>query len=256
MPRRPRHFEPDTIYHVTDRGVDRRPIFVTDGDRQYFLGLLHRELKAAGCSLLADCLMPNHFHVLISVSTIPLGVPFHAALTKYASRFNSANDRVGHLFQSRYYSTPIRSLPYLHNVITYIHENPVRARLAPSVDAWAWSSHRDWVALSAGRIDFKRVEELTGVSAMALRDAYLERVELMANGGPAGLDVKAIIADTAHMLGLNPDEMTAGNRGGTYTRARDMAIQRALKAGHPAVEIAGALNCTEAAVSLSRRRRT
>jgi REP element-mobilizing transposase RayT/DNA-binding CsgD family transcriptional regulator len=254
MPRRPRHFLPDTIYHVTDRGVDRRPIFLTEDDKQYFMQLLLGDLKSARCSLLADCLMPNHFHALIAVSDIPLGIPFHATLTKYSAKFNASNSRSGHLFQSRFYSTPVSSISYLQNIIAYIHENPLRAKLVPSVCDWKWSSHHDWATLSPGKIDFMRIEELTGVSVPELRDAYLERVKLMAAGGPRGLDLKGLIADTAYMLGLDPRGLMAGQRGAIKTRARNMIINRALAGGYSAIQIAAALNCTPAAVTMARKR--
>jgi REP element-mobilizing transposase RayT len=254
MPRQSRSFTPNTIYHVTNRGVERRPIYRTDEDRRRFMAVMRKALREAGCGLLAYCLMGNHFHFLVAVAERALGVPMHKGLTEYAMGFNSSNDRTGHLFQSRYFSRPVFDPAYLHNVIAYIHRNPVEAGLVPTVDKWPWSSHHEWVSQAGATLDLSRLEELCGMAPDELRTEYVSRVAFMASNGPRILSVRELVRDTASMLGIDPKAIESGARGAVYTEARMLIAKRAAAAGHPDVELARALNCTRAAISQLRSR--
>ena len=70
--RRPRIHYPGATYHTMTRGVDGRDTFTDDRDRALFLKAL-TELKAgSGFSILAYCLMGNHFHLAIKIGQVPL----------------------------------------------------------------------------------------------------------------------------------------------------------------------------------------
>jgi putative transposase len=60
----------------------------------------------------------------------------------YATRFNTAHELTGHVFQGRYGSRLIRSDPHAREVSRYIPLNPVRAGLRRSPEDWEWSSYR------------------------------------------------------------------------------------------------------------------
>ncbi|MDX6770905.1 MAG: transposase [Elusimicrobiota bacterium] len=256
MPRQPRLHLPETIFHVTARGVERRPIYVTDEDKRYFVSHLVGSLRAHGCGLVAYCLMPNHFHALVATGASPLGFPMHDLLTAYAVRFNAGNARDGHLFQSRFYSHPVQNLSYLQNALVYLHANPVRARLASSVAGWAWSSHQEWASSSSGLIDFARLEELVDIPVRVLREAYLERVAVMSEGGPKSMSLEDLLADTASEFGLLADALRDGHRGGASALARGTFIERASAARYSVTAIAEILGCTRAAVCMARKRRS
>jgi len=64
MPRPRRCVLPGTPCHITQRGVDRRPTFDSDTDRETYLGLLQQNLDDSGVRLLAWCLMTNHIHLI------------------------------------------------------------------------------------------------------------------------------------------------------------------------------------------------
>jgi REP-associated tyrosine transposase len=65
MPQPPRLQSDEVLYHLTTRGVDRRPIFVDDEDRRFFLRLLARVARVDGFVVHAYCLMTNHVHLLV-----------------------------------------------------------------------------------------------------------------------------------------------------------------------------------------------
>lgn len=255
MPRLPRHFEPDTIYHVTSRGVEQRVIFLSDSDKRFFLVTLLKDLRKARCALLAYCLMDNHFHLLIATSTVHLAIPLQSALTRYALRFNRNNKRVGHLFQGRYCAKPCRNLSYLHRVIAYIHLNPVRAGIVDAPEKWGWSSHSDWSNLRGSVIDFGTLTELTDVSAADFRDVYLEGLAATHERRPQGLSIPQLIEYAAAIMGVTPEDIISGNRGNAFTRAKLLLIDCAQVEGYELKELAHALGCTTAALRMMKMRR-
>ncbi len=64
MPRKERITEPG-IYHIINRGVERRDIFSDDSDYEFFLELLLVLTKDYDITIHTYCLMTNHYHVLL-----------------------------------------------------------------------------------------------------------------------------------------------------------------------------------------------
>lgn len=132
-------FAPDQFYHVYNRGVEKRIIFLDDQDYVVFLGLIKKYLSGEKTQynrhaflvlgdfvdLIAYCLMPNHFHLLLyqkdedSITRL-----MRRVTTGYAMYFNNKYNRVGSLFQSRYKASHINADAYLHHISRYIHLNP------------------------------------------------------------------------------------------------------------------------------------
>jgi REP element-mobilizing transposase RayT len=124
------------------RGVEGRQIFIDDRDKSAFLRNMLRLKSELPHSLLAYCLMNNHFHFALKVEDAPLSRIMHRLLTAHAVAFNERHERVGHLFQGRYKSVLCLDDRYLIALIRYIHMNPVRAGLVDRADLWQWSSHQ------------------------------------------------------------------------------------------------------------------
>lgn len=142
MPSRNRNkiFISDSYYHVYNRGVEKRTIFLDESDYAVFLNLLKRYLSrkeskdARGrqyqnyhgqLELLAYCLMPNHYHLLFYVheeESVPKVL--QAVNGSYVHYFNEKYDRVGPLFQDRYKASHILNEAYLMHISRYIHLNP------------------------------------------------------------------------------------------------------------------------------------
>jgi len=102
MPRKPRIDFPGHFYHVISRGIERREIFVEEGDYEDFLHRLKKALNQTGAKCLAFSLLPNHFHLLCLRGTRPLAELMRRLMTGYAVSFNLRYQRAGHLFQNRY----------------------------------------------------------------------------------------------------------------------------------------------------------
>ncbi|PIU03657.1 hypothetical protein COT44_02085 [Candidatus Shapirobacteria bacterium CG08_land_8_20_14_0_20_39_18] len=144
------------FYHVYNRGVEKRNIFLDDQDYRVFLHLLKYYLSEQTKNdqkqhplanliltgfnpvrlrplqnlkneviLLAYCLMPNHFHLLIQQLTLDgMTKLLRRLLTTYSMYFNSRYKRVGHLFQGAFKAALIQEDSYLLHLSRYIHLNP------------------------------------------------------------------------------------------------------------------------------------
>lgn len=93
--------------------------------------------------LLAFCLMPNHFHLVIKQKDSDSIKKFTQSLfTRYSMYFNKKHDRVGALFQSTYKATNAISEDYLLDLTKYIHLNPVENLID------AYSSYKDYLGIT------------------------------------------------------------------------------------------------------------
>jgi len=148
-----RHFTESGIYHIYNRGVEKRDIFLDEQDYAVFLHLLKyylspidpnethpllnfqnfsivrpRPLTNVGneIELIEYCLMPNHFHLLLKQLSID-GVTklLRRISTIYAMYFNKRYKRVGYLFQGPYRAVSVHDDSYLLHLSRYIHLNPV-----------------------------------------------------------------------------------------------------------------------------------
>jgi putative transposase len=122
---------PDGIYHVFNRGVERREVFLDGHDYRRFLRQLSQSLeREPSVSLLAYSLMPNHFHLLIKqTEPVVLGSFLQRLTIAYVMYFNRKYRRVGPLFQGKYKAVRVIGPRQLMEVSRYIHLNPERAGL-------------------------------------------------------------------------------------------------------------------------------
>ncbi|MBR3160240.1 MAG: transposase [Atopobiaceae bacterium] len=142
MPRIARKQSASSIYHVMNRGEGRQIIFEDDSDRAFFMRRLDDLLAEMHGTLLAWCLLDNHFHLLVSASLDNLKKLMHRLQTGYAGYFNRVHRHDGALFGGRFESEPVDTEKYLMTVVRYIHENPVKARLGGL--GYRWSSYREY----------------------------------------------------------------------------------------------------------------
>jgi len=133
------------LYHVYNRGVEKRRIFVDQRDFEYFLSLCERLKLRHGVVFHGFCLMSNHLHLCLRTGASGLQRFMHELAGEYASHFNWRHSRVGPLFQGRYRALLIQEDAYALDVVRYIHLNPVKAGLVQTPEAYRWSSYREYV---------------------------------------------------------------------------------------------------------------
>lgn len=130
-------------YHLYNRGVEKRNIFLDDQDYSVFLGYIKQYLGPHEGSdpkslvddidLIAFCLMPNHFHFLAKQKTIDGITKFMRAIcTNYVMYFNKKYERVGTLFQGKYKGVLLDNDTYLLHLSRYIHLNPIKIGSDPN----------------------------------------------------------------------------------------------------------------------------
>jgi REP element-mobilizing transposase RayT len=134
MPRHARIDASGALQHIIVRGIERRPIFADDLDRDAFVIRLGRLLRESATPCYAWALMPNHVHLLLRTGRVPLASVMRRLLTGHAVTFNLRHKRHGPLFQNRYKSILCQEDPYLLELVRYIHLNPLRGTAVRDLD--------------------------------------------------------------------------------------------------------------------------
>jgi putative transposase len=133
---------PDAIYHVTSRGNRQDAIFVDDEDRQRFLSILAQTLDRFQASVVAYCLMDNHYHLVLYTPLPNLSALMRRLNGMVTQSYNRSHGKVGHLFQGRFKAILVDQDAYLLTLCRYVERNPVRAGMVPHAKDWPWSSYR------------------------------------------------------------------------------------------------------------------
>lgn len=132
---------PGAVYHVTSRGDRREPIFEDDEDRHNFLALVSQAMERFDATVLAYCLMDNHYHFVIHTRQANLSRLMRQLNGVYTQMYNRRHGKVGHLFQGRFKGILVDQDAYLLEVCRYVDLNPVRARIVRDPGKWPWSSY-------------------------------------------------------------------------------------------------------------------
>lgn len=140
-------------YHVYNRGCNRQSIFVSDENYHYLLRQAERFLPNAAISIIAYCLMPNHYHFLIRSETDSAVARFIQRLfNSYTQAFNRQQNRSGTLFEGRAKSIWIDDEKYLIHLCRYIHLNPVASGFVSRPEDWQFSNYLDWIGKRASTL--------------------------------------------------------------------------------------------------------
>jgi len=126
-------------YHVTNRGVEQRDIYLDDIDRRSFLSLLRLSTRRFRWSVDAYTLMTNHFHLVVTANLDRLSDGMHLLGFRYAQAFNERHARIGHLFQGRFGAKVVDEETYFFDVCAYVFDNPVRSRICERAGDYPWS---------------------------------------------------------------------------------------------------------------------
>lgn len=162
-------FATGNYYHIYNRGVEKRNIFINRRDYQRFLLTMDFYRKSPLPAKLSDfkrglektkkienqidlveiyayCLMPNHFHFLLKQTTDSGITHFiRKFANSYTRYFNTKYDRIGPLFQGTFKAKLIENDEYLLQVSKYIHRNPLKIS-NNNLSSYSYSSYKDYLS--------------------------------------------------------------------------------------------------------------
>jgi len=145
MSRPPRADEGGLVYHALNRGNARVAIFEDDGDYEVFRRVLAEAVARQAMRLLAYCIMPSHFHlVLWPRADGDLSAFLRWVTMTHTQRWHAQHRTAGsgHLYQGRYKSFPVQDDGHLVTVCRYVERNALKAGLVARAEDWPWGSLR------------------------------------------------------------------------------------------------------------------
>lgn len=143
MSRPLRAAEGGLIYHALNRAVARTKIFEKDSDYEAFLGVVAEAATRFAVPVLAYCVMPNHFHLVIrpkgdgDLSRFMRWLTMTHTQRWHAHRHSAGT---GHLYQGRFKSFPVQDDGHFLTLCRYVERNALRAGLTRRAEEWRWGS--------------------------------------------------------------------------------------------------------------------
>ena len=161
MPRIARALADNAYYHLINRGNGRQQVFHKDGDYRAFIDLMQTAREKFAVRLLAWCLQPNHFHLLVQPEHAEqLNKMMQWLMTSHVRRYHQLYGTNGHIWQGRFKSFIVQQDHHLLTLLRYVENNPVRCGLVGSAMDWSWSSHGERVGKTSQDITYSPPIEL------------------------------------------------------------------------------------------------
>lgn len=147
------HFQKGSYYHVYNRGCNRGNIFRSKENYKFLLRRVREYLDEFQVTVVAYCLMPNHYHFLLRQnSEVPISTFVQAVFNSYSKAFNKMFKRSGTLFESPFKSIHVVDKNYLVHLCRYIHRNPLQAKLVDDLEEWEFSNYPEWISKRTGQL--------------------------------------------------------------------------------------------------------
>lgn len=146
-------FVPGQYYHLYNHAVAGQLLYRDEADYLQCLNLIKRYYNSLDYSILAYCLMPNHYHFLVyQKADYPVYRYFEQIWNKYSRYYNHKYARKGTLFAGKLQHVGVTQAEHLLHLCAYIHLNPVKANLVSQPEDWQWSNYLDWIGKRNGTL--------------------------------------------------------------------------------------------------------
>ena len=143
----------DHPHHLIIRGNNRQDVFLDDGDKRRFRGLLREIMAEAGVAIHGYVLMSNHVHLVVTPgSSVALSAAMQRLGRRYVRYFNDRHLRTGTLWEGRFRAALIQTDRYLLACLRYVENNPARALMVARPADYPWSSHRHHIGLAVDEL--------------------------------------------------------------------------------------------------------
>jgi putative transposase len=169
--------EKGAVYHVMSRGNLKQDILLQQNDKAYFLKLLRKGAERYLIRIFTYCLMDNHYHLSLRISTENLPQFMHFLGSSYAN-YLVRNGWVGHVFSGRYKSIRVEEEEYFLIVNRYIHLNPIVAGNVERPEEYVWSNYGGCInGGNEGWLEEDWLAEYFGQDRNEARKGYRQFVE-------------------------------------------------------------------------------
>ena len=169
MPQRNTDLCAGEYYHLYNRGHNRERICFERENYAFFLRRL-RKYVVPIADVVAYCLMPTHYHLLVLLKEADLSHRMQLLSISYTKAMNKRYDRVGSLFQGAFQAKHVDENNYLVHLSRYIHLNPVLGGLVERPEDWEFSSYREYIGMRDGTLPQPEIVLTQFPSAEAYRE--------------------------------------------------------------------------------------
>jgi REP-associated tyrosine transposase len=153
MPIRTEAFQKGSVFHIYNRGCNRAKIFFEHENYTFLLRKSEKYIVKFDISVLAYCLMPNHYHfVLRQNNTQPLNSCIQLIFNSYTKAINKRYQRSGTLFEGRFKAREIYDDKTILEVCRYVHRNPLDDGLVNDLEDWKYSNYHEWIGLRNSKL--------------------------------------------------------------------------------------------------------
>jgi REP element-mobilizing transposase RayT len=152
MPRRPDYVR-GHYYHFYNRGIQRMSLFREPDNYLYVLQKAKQYSRELDISVIAYCLLPNHYHFLVRQdSDTPASLIIQRTFNGYVKAYNRRYGSSGTLFEGPYKAKDVHDEAYALTLSRYIHANPVLHGIVPYVIGWPYSNYLEWTGERTGTL--------------------------------------------------------------------------------------------------------
>ena len=167
------------VYHVYNRVTRGEPVFADEAEAGRFVARIRKVKLQDGFSVLAWCVMPNHYHLAVRLGSVPLSRSLQVLHQGFTRSYNGRHGVYGPFWQGRYKAKPVQDPRYLMQLVVYIHSNPRAAGITEDVASYHWCGHRELLQRrsSASLLDTDEMLLTFGEKRRAARRSYLAAVD-------------------------------------------------------------------------------
>ena len=146
-------FVPNNYYHVYNGGANKAKIFCDRKDYLLLLRQLKRHINGFEITVIAYCLMSNHFHLMLRQDgQAKISDFMQAVFHKYSMSFNQSHGHSGTLFEGPFRAILIDKDEYLLHLCRYIHRNPLEAGIVKQPEQWPYSNYLEFLGQRKGTL--------------------------------------------------------------------------------------------------------
>lgn len=146
-------FATNGFYHIVQHGAARQHIAYGRPEQTAFIECLQKHFKRNPVQIIAYCLLPNRYHLLVRLQTDELDkLIMQPFVLDFIQRINSCRRKAGPVLEPNFSYHCLDNLTEVMLFTRAIHFSPVDANLVKQPEDWIFSSYRDYVGLRTGTL--------------------------------------------------------------------------------------------------------